>query len=139
MSGRQSVEASLDVVTGMLTVQSHDVYALIDPGSTLSYVTPYVAMEYGIEPEQLHESFSISTPDYDIDILYDPGKANVVVDALSRKSMGSLAYLKAYQRPLAKEVHRLASLGGRLADSREGGVIVQNRVESSLIVEVKEK
>ncbi|WMV24568.1 hypothetical protein MTR67_017953, partial [Solanum verrucosum] len=27
--------------------------------------------------------------DYDMDILYHPGKANVVVDALSQKSMGS--------------------------------------------------
>ncbi|XP_070036519.1 uncharacterized protein [Nicotiana tomentosiformis] len=33
------------------------------------------------------------------------GKANVVADALSRKCMGSLAHLEAYQRPLAKEVH----------------------------------
>ncbi|XP_070034731.1 uncharacterized protein [Nicotiana tomentosiformis] len=49
MSGSQSAEASPDVVTGILTVQSYDVYALIDPGSTLSYVTPYVAMEFGIE------------------------------------------------------------------------------------------
>ncbi|XP_070056294.1 uncharacterized protein [Nicotiana tomentosiformis] len=62
MSGRQSVEASPDVVTRILNVQSHDVYALIDPGSTLSYVTPYVAMEFGIEPEQLHDSFFVSTP-----------------------------------------------------------------------------
>ncbi|XP_070002554.1 uncharacterized protein [Nicotiana sylvestris] len=53
--------------------------------------------------------------------------------------MGSLAHLEAYQTPLAKEVHQLASLGVRLADSNEGGVIVQNRVESSLVVEVKEK
>ncbi|XP_070035366.1 uncharacterized protein [Nicotiana tomentosiformis] len=51
MSVRQSVEASPDVVTGILTIQSHDVYALIDPGSTLSDVTPYVAIEFGIEPE----------------------------------------------------------------------------------------
>ncbi|XP_070032295.1 uncharacterized protein [Nicotiana tomentosiformis] len=51
MSGRQNVEASPDVVTGILSVQTHDVYALIDPGFTLSYVTPYVAMEFGIEPE----------------------------------------------------------------------------------------
>ncbi|XP_070046608.1 uncharacterized protein [Nicotiana tomentosiformis] len=46
----------------MLTIQSHDVYSLIDPSSTLSYVTAYVAMEFGIKSEQLHESFSVSTP-----------------------------------------------------------------------------
>ncbi|XP_070041135.1 uncharacterized protein [Nicotiana tomentosiformis] len=77
--------------------------------------------------------------DYDIDIIYHPGKVNVVADALSRKSMGSLAHLEVYQRPLAKEVHRLASLGVHLTDSGEGGVIVQNKVESLLVVKVKEK
>ncbi|XP_070046659.1 uncharacterized protein [Nicotiana tomentosiformis] len=77
--------------------------------------------------------------DYDIDILYHPGKANVVADALRWKSMGSLAHLEACQRPLAREVHQLASLGVRLVDSSEGGAVVQNRVESLLVVEVKEK
>ncbi|XP_070040442.1 uncharacterized protein [Nicotiana tomentosiformis] len=67
--------------------------------------------------------------DYDLDILYHPEKANVVADALSRKSMDSLAYLEAHQRSFAKEVHRLASLGVRLADSGEVWVIMQNRVE----------
>ncbi|XP_070017395.1 uncharacterized protein [Nicotiana sylvestris] len=62
MSGRHTAKASLDVVTGILTVQSHDVYALIDTGSTLSYVTPFIAMEFGIVPHQLHAPFSVSTP-----------------------------------------------------------------------------
>uniref|UniRef100_A0A1U7VJ65 Uncharacterized protein LOC104216572 n=1 Tax=Nicotiana sylvestris TaxID=4096 RepID=A0A1U7VJ65_NICSY len=77
--------------------------------------------------------------DYDIDILCHPGKANVMEDALSQKSMGSLAHLEAHQRSLAEEVHWLASLGVHLADSSEGNVIVQNRAESLLVVEVKEK
>ncbi|XP_070045215.1 uncharacterized protein [Nicotiana tomentosiformis] len=51
MRRRRDSEASPDVVTGILTVQSYDVYAFIDLGSTLSYITPYVAMEFGIEPE----------------------------------------------------------------------------------------
>ncbi|XP_070014252.1 uncharacterized protein [Nicotiana sylvestris] len=62
ISGHQTVEASPDVVTGIPTVKSPDVYALIDPGSTLSYVTPFVAMEFGIELDQLHEPFLMSTP-----------------------------------------------------------------------------
>ncbi|XP_070004323.1 uncharacterized protein [Nicotiana sylvestris] len=53
--------------------------------------------------------------------------------------MGSLAHLEAHQSPLAREVHQLASLGVRLRESNEGGVIVQNRAESSLVAEVKEK
>ncbi|XP_070041176.1 uncharacterized protein [Nicotiana tomentosiformis] len=61
MKGRQSSEAYPDVMTCILTVQSHDVYSLIDHGPTLSYVSPYVAMEFAIEPEQLHESFFVAT------------------------------------------------------------------------------
>ncbi|XP_070046574.1 uncharacterized protein [Nicotiana tomentosiformis] len=53
MRYRQSSEASPDFVIGILTIQSHDVYALVDLGSFLSYVTPSVAMEFKIEPEQL--------------------------------------------------------------------------------------
>ncbi|XP_070023213.1 uncharacterized protein [Nicotiana sylvestris] len=53
--------------------------------------------------------------------------------------MGSLAHLKEFQRPLAREVHQLASLGVRLEDSNEGGVIMYNKAESSFVAEVKEK
>ena len=44
-------------------------------------------------------------------ILYHPGKANVMADALSRKtpSMGSLAALSIKERPLARDVQILAN------------------------------
>ena len=50
-------------------------------------------------------------------ILYHPGKANVVDDALSRLSMGSTTHVEEEKRELAKDVHRLARLGVRLMDS----------------------
>ncbi|XP_070019891.1 uncharacterized protein [Nicotiana sylvestris] len=77
--------------------------------------------------------------DYDIDILYHPGKENVMANALSRKSMGSLAHLGADQRPLAREVYQLASPGVCISTSNEGKVMVRTGAESSLVAEVKEK
>ncbi|XP_070015155.1 uncharacterized protein [Nicotiana sylvestris] len=62
LSGCQSAKASPDVATGILSVQAIDCYALIDWGSSLSYVTPFIASCFGVEPEQLHESYSVSTP-----------------------------------------------------------------------------
>ena len=42
--------------------------------------------------------------DYDCTIDYHPGKANVAVDALGRKSTGSLAYMQTIQLPLMIEL-----------------------------------
>lgn len=46
--------------------------------------------------------------DYDMSMLYHPGKANVVDNALSRVTMGSIVHIEAEKKELAKEVHRLA-------------------------------
>ena len=63
--------------------------------------------------------------DYDVTILYHPGKANVVADAISRKagSMGSLAHLQAPRRPLAREVQTLANDFMRLEANEKGGFL----------------
>ncbi|XP_070002618.1 uncharacterized protein [Nicotiana sylvestris] len=62
LEGRQDQESSPDVVIGMLTICSHDVYALIDLGSTLSCITPFVARKFGIVPKMLSDPFAVSTP-----------------------------------------------------------------------------
>ena len=49
--------------------------------------------------------------DYDCSILYHLGKANVVADALSRKSAGSLAHISTERRPIIKELHELIDKG----------------------------
>lgn len=77
--------------------------------------------------------------DYNVNILYHPGKANVVEDALSRRSMGSLAHVEAEKRQLTREIHQLTCLGVQLVDSGNGGVVLQNTAKSSLIIEVKER
>ncbi|XP_049378039.1 uncharacterized protein LOC125842766 [Solanum stenotomum] len=46
-------ESSLDVVTGMLEVFLLDVYALLDPGATLSFVSPYVSKRFDVPLEVL--------------------------------------------------------------------------------------
>ncbi|XP_070047223.1 uncharacterized protein [Nicotiana tomentosiformis] len=46
---------------GILTICSHDAYALIDPGSNLSYITPFVVGKFGIVPEILNDPFVVST------------------------------------------------------------------------------
>ena len=61
LTGRQDTEARADVVTGTLTVFTFEVYTLIDPGSTLSYVTPFVAKKFRFEPKKLHGPFDVPT------------------------------------------------------------------------------
>ena len=46
-------------------------------------------------------------------ILYHPGKANMVVDALSHKFMGSLAYIIKARRLLVSEMHGLKANGAK--------------------------
>ena len=46
----------------MLQVMSTFVYALLDPGSTLFFVTPFLAHTFEIFPEILYDLIVVSTP-----------------------------------------------------------------------------
>lgn len=79
--------------------------------------------------------------DYDITILYHPGKANMVVDALSRKaeSLASLAYLRAAERPLALDVQVLSNQFVRLDISEPSRVLAYVVSRSSLYDRIRER
>lgn len=50
------------MVTGMLIVLDFDVYALLDPGASLSFVTPFLAIKFGMNLEILRGPLSVYTP-----------------------------------------------------------------------------
>ena len=64
-----------------------------------------------------------------MNVHYHPGYSNIVADALSRMSMGSISHIEDEMKELAKDVHRLARLGVRLVDSTSGGVSVNPSTE----------
>lgn len=59
---------------------------------------------------------------YDMSILYQPSKANIVSDALRKLSMFRTTYFNKGKKELANEVHLHAGLGVRLIDFIEEGV-----------------
>ena len=63
--------------------------------------------------------------DYDCTIQYHLSKANIVANALSRKSLGSLAHIWVEKRELIKDLHEMEAHGTQLKlhDSR---VLLEN-------------
>ena len=62
LQAHQDQEGSPNVITGRLCAFDLDVYALLNPGATLSFVTPYIEVQFNVSPETLSEPFSVSTP-----------------------------------------------------------------------------
>ena len=55
--------------------------------------------------------------DYNMSVLYQIRKSNVVVGAFSRMSMRSVAHDNVGKKEVVKDVHRLVGLGVQLEDS----------------------
>ena len=77
--------------------------------------------------------------DYYMSVLYNPVKDNVVVDALSLTTMGSVSHIDEARNYLVKDVHRLSRFGVRFENFLNGGFMVHYNSMSSLIVEVMSK
>ncbi|XP_075097810.1 uncharacterized protein LOC142175138 [Nicotiana tabacum] len=75
--------------------------------------------------------------DYDCSILYHPRKANMVADALSRKSMGCLAHIAPTKRLLAKDIQRLEATGIRFSVGNSEAFLACAQAKSSLVERIK--
>ena len=62
LRSRGEQEISPDVVTDMLKVFSINVYDLLNPDATLSFVTPLIAKKFELLPDILNEPFIMTTP-----------------------------------------------------------------------------
>ena len=77
--------------------------------------------------------------DYDCKIQYHPSKANVVADALSRKSLGSLSHISAESRPVVRQFFELINEGLQLELSGTGALVAQMRVAPVFLEQVAQK
>ena len=128
-------DLELAVVVHALKIWRHYLF-----GVHVDIYTDHKSLQYIFKQKELNlrqRRWLELLKDYDVDILYHPGKANVVADAVSRKSMGSLTNLQPERRDMVREIQRLSSLGVRLANSEDSGVSIREVAESSIIDEVK--
>ena len=85
-------------------------------GVHVDMYTDQKSVQYVFNPKELNlrkRRWLELLKDYDMTILYHPDKVNVVVDALSHMTMGSVFHVEA-KKYLVKDVHRLARLRVRL-------------------------
>ncbi|GKF47883.1 reverse transcriptase domain-containing protein, partial [Tanacetum coccineum] len=80
------------VVTGTFSLNNHFVTILFDSGADFSFISTEFAPLLNVRPSIVNLGYVIEVADgkklfsdYECEIRYHPGKANVVADALSRK------------------------------------------------------
>ena len=62
---QQEVDASPDVITGMISVYDHDAYALVDPGATHSFILVPFTKRHQIESQLIDGSMVVAVPNGD--------------------------------------------------------------------------
>ncbi|RVX06329.1 Transposon Tf2-2 polyprotein [Vitis vinifera] len=106
-------------------------------GETCEIFTDHKSLKYLFSQKELNmrqRRWIELLKDYDCIIQYHPGKANVVADALSRKSFGSLAAIRGCQRQLLEE---LRSLQVHFRVMGLGALIANFRVQPDLVGRIK--
>ena len=106
-------------------------------GETCEIFTDHKSLKYLFSQKELNmrqRRWIELLKDYDCIIQYHPGKANVVADALSRKSVGSLTAIRGCQRQLLEE---LRSLQVHFRVMGLGALVANFRVQPDLVGRIK--
>ncbi|WJZ84253.1 hypothetical protein VitviT2T_003866 [Vitis vinifera] len=106
-------------------------------GETCEIFTDHKSLKYLFSQKELNmrqRMWIKLLKDYDCIIQYHPRKANAVADALSRKSIGSLAAIRDCQRQLLEDLRSL-QVHMRVLDS--GALMANFRVQPDLVGRIK--
>lgn len=115
-------DLELAAVVHALKLWRHYLY-----GERCKVYTDHKSLKYIITQKELNmrqRRWLELIKDYDVDIQYHPGKANVVADALSRKRVGNLATMISTERRLLDDMRKFEleivtrEVGERLANMR---------------------
>ena len=109
-------------------------------GETCEIFTDHKSLKYIFQQRELNlrqRRWLELLKDYDCTIQYHPGMANVVADALSRKSSGSLTHISAEKRQLIRGLYELHDKGLRLEVLESRALLAHFRVKSVLMDIIK--
>ncbi|WCJ39071.1 Transposon Tf2-6 polyprotein [Euphorbia peplus] len=126
-------DLELAAVVFALKIWRHYLY-----GETCQIFTDHKSLKYLLSQKELNlrqRRWVELLKDYDLTIEYHPGKANVVADALSRKSYGKLAYVKTIRVPLLAD---LRALGVVLEVDHSGALMATLKVRPVLVDRIRE-
>ena len=129
-------DLELAAVVFALKIWRHYLY-----GETFKIFTDHKSLKYIFGQRDLNlrqRRWLELLKDYDCTISYHPGKANVVADALSRKSMGSLAHIAVERRPAVSEWQKLMELGVELQFDDSGALLGHVEARPILLDRIRE-
>ncbi|VVA36048.1 PREDICTED: reverse mRNAase, partial [Prunus dulcis] len=121
-------DLELAAVVFALKIWRHYLY-----GETCQIFTDHKSLKYFFTQRELNmrqRRWLELIKDYDCTIEYHPGRANVVADALSRKTTGSLTHLRTAYLPLLVELRKD---GVELEMTQQGGLLASLHVRPILV------
>ncbi|KAD0514134.1 hypothetical protein E3N88_44144 [Mikania micrantha] len=125
-------DLELAAVVFALKIWRHYLY-----GETCDIFTDHKSLKYIFTQKELNmrqRRWLELLKDYDANIQYHPGKANVVADALSRKSSGGLACLSFHPQIISD----LDKMEVGLQFGQSDGYLARLKIKSDLITRIKE-